>query len=218
MEILSLSVNKIETLAAFRTCVRLRELYLRKNNIKSLHELIHLVRNDKASVEDMYIHGNVSDSLQVLWLCDNPCSSEQDYRGKVIALLPKLTKLDNLDVTKKERDDAEERQLGKILLEEIAKQEQLELNRSVEEEEEDDDETRNQHRVQDNKPMESSQSVHCPNEDKDIKEQDNNLSVPPPTSSNVLYAVMALVADLDLESLRIIQSEVDHRIEESLNL
>lgn len=38
-----------------------------------------------------------------------------------------------------------------------------------------------------------------------------------PTSSNTLYAVMALVADLDLESLRIVQSEVEHRIEEALS-
>lgn len=38
-----------------------------------------------------------------------------------------------------------------------------------------------------------------------------------PSSSNTLYAVMALVADLDLESLRIVQSEIEARIEEALS-
>ena len=39
------------------------------------------------------VGGAVSDTLQVLWLCDNPCAMEKDYRGKVIALMPALTKV-----------------------------------------------------------------------------------------------------------------------------
>ena len=88
VEILSLSVNKISSLAAFKYCRKLRELYLRKNRIASLTELVHLIKSPDGGKA-----GAVSDTLQVLWLCDNPCAMEEDYRGKVIALMPKLTKV-----------------------------------------------------------------------------------------------------------------------------
>ena len=88
VEILSLSVNKISSLSAFRHCHKLRELYLRKNRIASLKELVHLIKSPDGGKS-----GTVSDTLQVLWLCDNPCAMEEDYRGKVIALLPALTKV-----------------------------------------------------------------------------------------------------------------------------
>ncbi|KAK6061131.1 leucine Rich repeat-containing domain protein, partial [Cooperia oncophora] len=42
IEVLSLSVNRVETLQPLRNCTRLVELYLRKNNIESLTELEYL--------------------------------------------------------------------------------------------------------------------------------------------------------------------------------
>ena len=95
VEILSLSVNKVSSLAAFRECRRLRELYLRKNCIASLKELVHLVRPAAAAPAGGGGGGaSVADTLQVLFLSDNPCArDDEDYRGKIIALLPKLTKV-----------------------------------------------------------------------------------------------------------------------------
>ncbi|DBB16550.1 TPA: hypothetical protein ACH3X3_014812 [Trebouxia sp. C0006] len=45
--------------------------------------------------------------LRVLWLSDNPCADIPKYRQKVLQYLPKLTKLDNDDVTDEEKRDAE---------------------------------------------------------------------------------------------------------------
>ena len=39
------SVNKINTLAPFENCVNLQELYLRKNNINDINELVYLQVN-----------------------------------------------------------------------------------------------------------------------------------------------------------------------------
>mmetsp|Transcript_47660 Transcript_47660/g.119129 ORF Transcript_47660/g.119129 Transcript_47660/m.119129 type:complete len:221 (+) Transcript_47660:77-739(+) len=94
VEVLSLSVNKISSLEEFRHCSHLTELYLRKNEIGDIREVEYL-RGLK--------------HLSILWLCDNPCvgSSPSDYRRQVIAMLPKIVKLDNIDVTDEERTSAE---------------------------------------------------------------------------------------------------------------
>lgn len=42
LEVLSLSVNKIATLKDFVNCLKLQELYLRKNNIEDLSEIKYL--------------------------------------------------------------------------------------------------------------------------------------------------------------------------------
>lgn len=91
-EVISLSVNKVTSLRPFADCVRLQELYLRKNHVADLGELLHL-RGLKR--------------LSVLWLADNPCAEDKGYRSAVLRLLPRLTKLDNMDVTKEERRAAE---------------------------------------------------------------------------------------------------------------
>ncbi len=88
VEILSLSVNRINTLKEFSYCPKLQELYLRKNNIADLSEIRYLI--------------NLSD-LKILWLWDNPCADAPNYREYVIKALPNLTKLDNDPVTQEER-------------------------------------------------------------------------------------------------------------------
>lgn len=88
LEILSLSVNKIQSLNDFQYCPRLSELYLRKNLITDLSEVQYLKN----------LRG-----LKVLWLWDNPCSESQNYRQYVIQQLPQLEKLDNQNVSPEER-------------------------------------------------------------------------------------------------------------------
>ena len=92
IEILSLSVNRISSLKEFANCKKLQELFLRKNNISDLEELRYLI--------------DLPD-LRILWLLDNPCSEQENYREIVISTLPNIRKLDNNDVTVEERKHAE---------------------------------------------------------------------------------------------------------------
>lgn len=92
LEIVSLSVNRILSLKEFANCKKLQELYLRKNNISDLDELSYLI--------------DLPD-LRILWLLDNPCSEQENYREIVIKTLPNIRKLDNNDVTSDERKNAE---------------------------------------------------------------------------------------------------------------
>ena len=89
VEVLSLSVNQIRTLADLAHCTQLRELYLRKNKIADLSEILYLVHLP---------------FLSVLWLSENPCCSAPNYREFILSKLPHLTKLDNTDVTPDERE------------------------------------------------------------------------------------------------------------------
>eukprot|EP00756_Hemistasia_phaeocysticola_P062232 Hpha_TRINITY_DN5661_c0_g1::TRINITY_DN5661_c0_g1_i1::g.50701::m.50701 len=88
VEVLSLSVNRIKDLRHFARCTKLTELYLRKNDIRDLHEVTKL--------KDL-------PGLKILWLCDNPCASNPYYRAFVIKTLKQLEKLDNIDVSPQER-------------------------------------------------------------------------------------------------------------------
>ena len=75
VEVLSLSVNKISSLEDFGWCPKLRELYLRKNEVRDFAELEHL---------------HPLQNLQVLWLSENPIAEHQQYRLAVIACCPRL--------------------------------------------------------------------------------------------------------------------------------
>ena len=79
VEVLSLSVNGIRSLRSFGQCHRLRELYLRKNDVKNLADIQHL-----AGIK----------CLKILWLSDNPCAETHEYRATVIQHLPNLEKLE----------------------------------------------------------------------------------------------------------------------------
>ncbi|XP_017071436.1 adenylate cyclase, terminal-differentiation specific isoform X2 [Drosophila eugracilis] len=93
VEVLALSVNKISTLSPFEECNKLQELYLRKNNISDINEIAYL-QNLPA--------------LRYLWLEENPCCDRAgpNYRAIVLRALPNLKKLDNVEVTQEELDDA----------------------------------------------------------------------------------------------------------------
>jgi hypothetical protein len=80
VEVLSLSINNIDTLRYFSKCTALRELYLRRNQVPSLSELAHLTGLE---------------NLRVLWLSHNPVADDPLYRATVIRTLPLLQKLDD---------------------------------------------------------------------------------------------------------------------------
>ncbi|RNF04690.1 Protein C21orf2 [Trypanosoma conorhini] len=97
IEVLALAANQLTTLRPFSTCTSLRELYLRKNYIKSLAEV-------------KYIKG--LPKLHTLWLMDNPCAKSPNYRSFVIRCCPHLKQLDDIEVTEREREEAK-RKLSK---------------------------------------------------------------------------------------------------------
>ena len=84
VEIVSLSINKISTLRDFQYCTKLSELFLRKNSIHDLRDVVYLQKLL---------------NLRVLWLSNNPCAECDNYRLYVIKMLPGLLKLDNAEVT-----------------------------------------------------------------------------------------------------------------------
>lgn len=94
VETIALSVNEIKSLAPFQHCHKLRELFLRKNQIPSLSEIHYLEKLP---------------CLQTLWLTDNPVTQDENYRISVIAMLPKLNKLDEIDISPSERAEAVEK-------------------------------------------------------------------------------------------------------------
>lgn len=91
VEVLSLSVNSINSLSDFAQCHALTEIYLRKNAITDLREVVYLrgLRN-----------------LSVLWLCENPIADHPQYRSYVIKALPQLKRLDDVDITQAEIQEA----------------------------------------------------------------------------------------------------------------
>ncbi|CAD7966640.1 unnamed protein product [Amoebophrya sp. A25] len=80
LEVCSLSVNRIQSLRHFAACKNLRELYLRKNDIRDLQEIRHLEQLQE---------------LKVLWLADNPIADVENYKSYVRQRLPQLQRLDS---------------------------------------------------------------------------------------------------------------------------
>lgn len=81
LQVLSLSVNKVQSLASLQHCKALEELYIRKNKIENIDELKYLRDLPK---------------LRVLWIEENPCTENASYRNKIIQMLPQITTLDNM--------------------------------------------------------------------------------------------------------------------------
>ncbi|KAI9324054.1 hypothetical protein DFJ73DRAFT_261650 [Zopfochytrium polystomum] len=103
LQVVSLAVNNIRDLSPFSYLPHLRELYLRKNQISEPAQLLHLA----------------SLPLTHLWIEDNPvCAKIRDYRITVIRLLPNLSRLDDQEVTPRERRQAD--LLGPIQSDEVS--------------------------------------------------------------------------------------------------
>ncbi|CAG9582686.1 conserved hypothetical protein [Leishmania major strain Friedlin] len=91
LEVLSMSLNDISELGALSNCRRLAEVYLRKNQIRDINQVLHLSRLP---------------CLEVLNLVDNPITRDPNYRRFVVAAIPSLERLDDRDITDEERDNA----------------------------------------------------------------------------------------------------------------
>mmetsp|Transcript_46367 Transcript_46367/g.119662 ORF Transcript_46367/g.119662 Transcript_46367/m.119662 type:complete len:196 (-) Transcript_46367:21-608(-) len=152
LEVVSLSLNRIESLEPFQYCKHLREVYLRKNKISSLKE-ISFLRGLK--------------SLSILWLSDNPVAENRKYRQYVISMLPQLETLDNQKVTDEERKEAQAQQFD-----------------------------------------EQELGIRTP--EKPEKEM-------PSSQKNILYAVLALLQELDEESLWLVKREADNLLANAAN-
>jgi hypothetical protein len=92
LEVLALSVNHVTTLRDIAECKNLRELYLRRNDIASLGEVYYLTKLP---------------NLTTLWLSDNPCSKDVNYRMFTVRCCPSLRQLDSIEVSPQERSDAQ---------------------------------------------------------------------------------------------------------------
>ncbi|CUG94357.1 Hypothetical protein, putative [Bodo saltans] len=102
LEVLALSVNHVTTLRDVAECKNLRELYLRKNDIVSLGEVYYLSKLP---------------ALTTLWLSDNPCAKDPNYRMFTVRCCPNLRQLDSIEVSPQERSEAQ--QLPASLINEI---------------------------------------------------------------------------------------------------
>lgn len=89
LQVLSLAVNKIQTLKDVINCRNLTELYMRKNNIRNLYEIKYL-KNLR--------------QLKILSLMENPMCVHPQYRLYCINQVPSLEKLDDQYVTAAEKD------------------------------------------------------------------------------------------------------------------
>ena len=99
LEILALTVNQIPSLKYFQTCTKLKELYLRRNNIPADLDELRYLQNLR--------------NLKVLNLGENPLSTDlRDYRMYVLKNLPWLDKLDDIQVTYQELELARDYVFG----------------------------------------------------------------------------------------------------------
>ena len=82
LEILSLSNNQIKDIKSLKNLKNLKELYLKENNISDFSQL-EFLKNCK--------------KLEILNLSENPITSQQNYRQKILDMLPNLKKLDDIE-------------------------------------------------------------------------------------------------------------------------
>lgn len=208
VEVLSLSMNRITTLEALTKCAKLQELYLRKNEVTYLTEIVHL-----ANLKD----------LRVLWLCDNPCADEVDYRPRVIQYLPHLHKLDHTGITDAERNAALERTTNPLQPPYTRKELPVEVDTTA---------TKQRRSLSDNIASYCAAANYAPannccgaepcgpnHELKDSsKEKPEIAGIPRQggkakgSSSNILYAIMALLGEMDEDGLKIVKEDVDERL------
>uniref|UniRef100_A0A0K0EJS5 Protein C21orf2 n=1 Tax=Strongyloides stercoralis TaxID=6248 RepID=A0A0K0EJS5_STRER len=108
IQVLSLSRNKIKTCEPLQYCINLEELYLRGNEIEDFHEFDWLKGLKK---------------LKILWIDENPCTKNIDYRKAIVRLIPSLTKLDDRCVSEEDH--------GRGLLHEITNTPSIDITSST---------------------------------------------------------------------------------------
>ena len=100
LKVLSLAANNVSSLKPLRKCTSLQELYLRKNKVTRLREVTALSGMPK---------------LTVLWMMDNPCSQHEYYRDFVLHCCQALQQLDSVEITAEERKTSAKRLTAKVL-------------------------------------------------------------------------------------------------------
>lgn len=91
LEVCALSVNNVSDLSVFLECPQIQELYLRKNAIDELDQILFL---------------GAAHQLRVVNLTDNPVCNVPGYRQFTVAALPSLKTLDDVEVTEEEKYEA----------------------------------------------------------------------------------------------------------------
>mmetsp|Transcript_27191 Transcript_27191/g.24077 ORF Transcript_27191/g.24077 Transcript_27191/m.24077 type:complete len:236 (+) Transcript_27191:34-741(+) len=188
VETVSLSLNKISSLANFRDCNNLKELYLRKNKIENLKEIHHLKHLP---------------NLKVLWLWDNPLSNHKHYRLYIIKVLPKLKKLDNAAVSQEEKLAAKKLDLATIENEESEIEgDDTEENKKV------NDSYMKNNIVKRDQIRKPPAGISSGGYNRGMFKKGSSLSQ---RNDNILTAVVALVQELDGNGLDLLQKEIEKR-------
>ena len=171
LEIVSFSVNNISSLRPFSTLTNLRELYLRRNLISNLNEIKYLSDCEK---------------LQVLWLSENPICDNQDYRSVILCVLPQLERLDDISITKYEREKAKKKISGRGSIEEDEDEEDDDIdneninnnisnnNNQTTEDKSNKDKQNEENESLININKENNNNINIKNENNNIEENENN--------------------------------------------
>jgi len=164
--------------------------------VKSLEEIQHLEH-----LKD----------LRVLWLCDNPCADEPDYRARVVQFLPHLHKLDHAGVTDAEREAATAVSRPKNPL--------LTPPPTAKQDDKDGEAVAKPEEARVVCADDSVPGGGCPpasqldgGDDAVRGDAKKRVAGSKGAASNILYAVMALLGELDVEALTIVKTDVDERM------
>uniref|UniRef100_A0A665XFQ2 Cilia and flagella associated protein 410 n=1 Tax=Echeneis naucrates TaxID=173247 RepID=A0A665XFQ2_ECHNA len=198
IKVLTLSVNRISSLAPLAGCLSLCELYLRRNLIPSLSELSHL---------------RMLTSLKVLWLAENPCCGMESshYRLTVLRCLPHLQRLDNLPVT--EEEIALAVMEGEVVTTPPGSvQNQFSSNRLPEAETENDPLNYN---MEETNKIREELGMKPLSRDKfpSLSSPSTRESASPEKKTHTLDAVLLLLNDLDEEELRVVHTATLNRLQ-----
>lgn len=195
VEVINFSGNNIKTLDGIQECPNLKELYLRKNQISNISEIRHL--------QDLK-------ELRLLWMSGNPfCEqiSNEEYRMRILKVLPQLTKLDNIVVTPEELQQAIDSGYdgGSTNHHSTSNGDRalLEAPLSLEE--------TNKLRAQLGfRPLPSHGR---PRSSKSSKSNKSSSSTTSSKSSNLLTATLALIEELDQESLAVVRDAIEAKLD-----
>jgi hypothetical protein len=91
VEVVSLSMNEINDITPLISCKAMTELYLRKN---------------KLPLEQVAVISQLP-ALRILWLSDNPCARDRNYRSLCFLWGSNIAILDQVEVSREERETAE---------------------------------------------------------------------------------------------------------------
>ncbi|XP_028395257.1 cilia- and flagella-associated protein 410-like [Dendronephthya gigantea] len=203
VEVITLSVNEIDSLKDFAHCTKLKELYLRRNSIADLDE-IHFLKDLPC--------------LKVLWLSDNPCSDVQDYRSVVLRNLPNIERLDNVDVCLNEISEVITENIPDVAscnreddceVDDLAKSGTSEMQ----------NEESSAQELLDQTNMLCTQGGPQPTEGVLISTEERPMSCgetglnTSPKNSNLLSAVLLLLNDMSEEELKVVQKEVHQKLD-----